>query len=119
MADNPLTNLADNFDPALQTEKIAFDPEQLVTCVGCGRTNPPNRFVCIYCARELNTAPSPDSSRLKLRKLELWEKGFNVILRSQVAGDLKKAAELLSADAEFIQEAVDAGAPLPLARVER
>ena len=119
MADNPLTSPTNIFDPALQTEKIAFDSEQLVICDGCGRANPPNRFNCIYCARELaNIAETDTNAKLVLRKLELWEKGFNVIFRSHRNADLKKAAELLSADAEFIQTTIDAGTPLPLARVE-
>ena len=41
------------FDPRVQTENLAFAPEEMVPCTGCGRANPPNRRACIYCAGEI------------------------------------------------------------------
>ena len=113
------TNSTYQFDPAIQTEKIAFDAAELVPCGGCGRMNPPNRLKCLYCAHELEIRAGAGVVRPVLRKLELWERGFNLILRgTQPAADRTKAAEVLSADVSFIDEVLSAGLPLPLARVE-
>ena len=68
-------------DLPVQTESIAFKPEEMISCAKCERTNPPNRLNCLYCGGELEI-PEAQSKFLKpnLRKLENWEKGFNVVL---------------------------------------
>ena len=124
MADD-LENKSKNaaaFDPRFQTENIAFDTGELVACVTCGRSNPPNRLSCLYCGRELEFEIEDASSiKANLRKLELWERGLNVILcerDSSVALDVKKLSAFLSMDAADLSVILDAGPPLPIARVE-
>ena len=107
-------------DPGIQTESIAFDPEDLIACDDCGRKNPPTRFKCIYCAKEL-AVNSEDAASIRhfLRKLELWETGYNLILR-EASGtiDILKIARLLSMETDDLTLILDAGRSLPVARVE-
>ncbi len=110
------------FDPLIQTEEIAFGSDELIPCPGCRRNNPPNRFECIYCAAELEIAADRAASiKLALRKLELWERGFNLIATGQmgaVKSEVGSIAGMLSLEAWELSEIVEAGVPLPLARVE-
>lgn len=124
MAENPekLLTIPAAFDPRIQTENIAFDPLELVECDGCGRNNPPNRLKCLYCAHDLDIAPE-NIHLLKpaLRKLDTWERGINIILagpRTETNTDLAKLAALLGMEVDEVRAIVDAGVPLPLARVE-
>src|SRR5688572_9496157 len=79
--DKPDHSDTPGFDPRIQTENIAFDPQELVACVGCGRSNPPTRLKCLYCGRDLETkAENAELIKPTLRKLELWERGINLIL---------------------------------------
>src|SRR3954454_7533097 len=103
------------FDPTLQTEKIAFDRDELVPCSGCGRMNPPNRLKCIYCAQELDAElKTGGSGKMAFRSLELWEKGFNLITADRSENvDIKKMARLLSVEQAELSSILDAGIPLP------
>jgi hypothetical protein len=107
------------FDPNIQSEKIAFDPDQMIACKGCGRMNPPNRFKCLYCAHELDVPVDAVSLKPVLRKLELWERGFNVLVQEKGSGaDVEKIAALFSMEPTAVEEILSAGVPLPLARVD-
>ena len=106
----------------IQSEKIAFEPEEMLACARCARMNPPNRLKCFYCANELEVK-GENVARIKpiLRKLESWEKGFNLIyLADQCPNETEvaKIANLLSRDAADLKTIFDAGVPLPLALVE-
>ncbi len=108
------------FDPSIQSENISFDPAELIACGGCGRKNPPNRLNCLYCARELDVNIA-DGNLIKpvLRKLELWERGYNLIVRERVSDmPVDKIAMLLSAEPAEVAQILDAGVPLPIVRVE-
>jgi hypothetical protein len=109
-----------SFDPRIQSENIAFDPSAMVKCGGCGRMNPPNRLKCIYCAKVLALSqPSSTAIKLTLRKLELWEKGFNLVVREQMARpQVLEAAKFLSIESDNVEAVLEAGVPLPIARVE-
>lgn len=112
---------ATTFDPEFQTENIAFDPKEMLACDGCGRTNPPNRLNCIYCGSELNIQVDDAASiKTNRRTLELWERGFNVIVRENTAerSSVDKIADLLSMDPADVSMILTVGMPLPLARVE-
>src|SRR5437899_1553624 len=106
----------------IQSEKIAFDPGEMVVCAACGRVNPPTRLKCFYCAKELEIR-AEDEGRIKLvlRKLESWEKGFNLIYLANGHSSeetLAAAAKLLVREADELKPIFDAGSPLPLARLE-
>ncbi len=105
------------FDPAIQTEDIAYRSDEMVACPKCSRQNPPNRLKCLYCAAALEVAPTA-GIKPKLRKLEGWEKGWNVILTGSASVDLGSAASYLSTDADHLSKVIGAGTPLPIVRVE-
>ncbi|MEO6051489.1 MAG: hypothetical protein ABIP78_09180 [Pyrinomonadaceae bacterium] len=108
------------FDPLIQTENIAFDPTELIACTGCGRMNPPNRLTCIYCAKGIEIKIE-NASLIKptLRKLELWERGFNIIVCEKAnETDIVKLAQFLSMELNDLTAILDTNTPLPLARVE-
>lgn len=108
------------FDPLIQTENIAFRADELIDCKACGRKNPPNRLKCMYCGGGLAVkAEFVDQISPISRKLEAWEKGFNVVFRSANSdADVQKAATLLQIEFPTIEAMVSAGTPVPMARVE-
>lgn len=110
------------FDPLMQTERIAFEPAQMIACGKCGRLNPPNRLKCIYCVHDLEIPiENAGSIDLHFRKLEIWELGFNIIFSGKAADtaiDTSKIGKLLSLQPSEVETILDANVPLPLARVE-
>ena len=103
-------------------ENPGFAAEELLKCSECGRANPPNRFKCIYCAADLELkAEQAAQAKLSLRKLEPWEKGFNVIALPRPAGgapvDLPAVARELGLAVEEVAKLIR-GAAMPVARVE-
>ncbi len=107
----------------LQTEDIRFKPEEMVACAKCRRLNPPNRLKCFYCGGEVVlTDAQSQFLKLNLRKLESWEKGFNVIFlpNSQVFDEAKtaKIAEFLKTENEVLRKIIAAKNPLPMVRAE-
>ncbi|MGB7203419.1 MAG: hypothetical protein WBD16_14320 [Pyrinomonadaceae bacterium] len=116
-----ITDNANTFDPNIQSEDIAFDRDELIACNGCGRANPPNRFNCIYCAHELEISTRDTAAtRFTSRKLETWERGFNLILvrHLDAGGNCRPAADLLRVEIATLNEIVQTEPPLPVARVE-
>ncbi|MGD9564302.1 MAG: hypothetical protein AB7F88_19135 [Pyrinomonadaceae bacterium] len=104
----------------IQSENIAFDSDQLITCPKCGKSNPPNRLNCLYCGGAIEI---PDELRAEvkpnLRKLEAWENGFNVVMISRdETVDAVGAARYLGLDAGIFEEMLAANDPFPLARIE-
>jgi hypothetical protein len=110
-----LTNLP------VQTENIAFKTKELITCTKCQRTNPPNRLKCFYCAAELEiSAENAALINPNLRKLESWEKGFNLIYNPQKseATILSEISKIIHLDKEIVQQIIEAKKPLPIVRGE-
>lgn len=116
-ADDWLKNL-----PA-QAENVAFDAEELLVCPKCGRKIPPTRLKCLYCGAELEIGEfEKEMFQPILRKLESWEKGFNIIylpeekgLDEQQQNEIAKTTRL---EKEILQNISDLKKPLPLARAE-
>lgn len=107
------------FDPAVQSDNIAFSQHEMLACDGCSRQNPPNRTNCIYCGTELafRTANLEDRRPIT-RDLEAWESGFNVIVRSQENDQgLSAASKIVREDIE-LKSIVELGIPMPVARFE-
>ena len=110
-------------DLPIQTEDIAFKPEELILCAKCARTNPPTRLKCFYCGAELELS-AEQSAKIApvLRKLENWENGFNLIYLPKTDNiDAERAAPIakfLGLETEVWQLMFDARKPLPIARAE-
>ena len=110
-------------DLPLQTENIHFKLEEMIDCVKCRRLNPPNRSKCLYCGGELEISESQSQHfKPNLRKLENWEKGFNIIFRSIIESadrpKLDEIAGLLKSDKAILEKIIEAGKSLPLTRAE-
>lgn len=108
------------YDPAIQTDDLAFDPSELIKC-SCGRFNPPNRSKCLYCGVAI--AISGDNLRdirLNLGKLEPWEPGWNVILLNgnEVSSKAAEIARAIGSEPTDIALITMGGIPLPIARVK-
>ena len=107
-------------DLPIQTENLAFDRKELILCGNCGRQNPPNRLNCLYCALELEM-PDEQKSAVKpiLRKLEIWEKGLNLIRSSSSeTANFTEAAKFINVEKDFLKEICEHDKKLPLVRVE-
>jgi hypothetical protein len=104
-----------------ETEAVRpFAHAEMVACDRCLRANAPTRMTCMYCGAALAaTEQSAALRRPTLKKLEEWERGFNVVLlpRAGLKADaFEEAAVLLRLEASRLAEVVASGRALPLAR---
>ena len=98
-----------------------FEPDELVACERCARANAPTRMNCLYCGALLPvTEQSAALRRPALRKMEEWERGFNVVLHPESSAaapeTIEEVASLLRLDAARFSEIIETGRPLPVAR---
>jgi len=106
----------------LRSEETGFRPDELLSCGRCRRTNPPNRLECLYCGDNLVIdGGDVKAVELKIRGLEAWEKGFNVVLVgktvSAVTDDIAPLFHDLGIDDGLIKRILEFESPTPLARV--
>lgn len=110
-------------DLPVQAEEIGFRPEEMVFCQTCRRKNPPTRLKCIYCAAQLDFGEE-QLRQIKpvLRKMEIWEKGFNLIYlpgKDGLSGEqINEIAKMTRLQKETLQILSKTGKALPLARAE-
>lgn len=107
----------------VQTENPAFAPDEMLGCGKCGRTNPPTRSKCLYCGAALTVSDEQGKFfKPNLRRLEIWEKGFNLILSSNSEkieeSKLAEISSMLKLENEVLREILASGESLPLARIE-
>ncbi|HEX9930116.1 MAG TPA: hypothetical protein VGB02_16400 [Pyrinomonadaceae bacterium] len=101
-----------------------FSPEQMVECNACRRPNAPTRLNCFYCGARLEISEKNEKLiRPVFRKLENWEKGFNVVCFSSSANelshsDLKAVSAFLGFQGDVLKNLLEFGFPLPVSRVE-
>lgn len=108
-------------DLPTETEIKSFSAAAMISCGKCGRKSPPTRLKCLYCGTELEiSAEQTEHLKPSLRKLEDWEKGFNIILQSKDEDGFKinEIADLLHLEKEDVQRILNAKIALPLARAE-
>lgn len=107
----------------VQSEDFAFKPEEMILCGACQRTNPPTRLACFYCGKELEINET-QSQKIKpnLRKLEAWEKGFNLIYQPDAKEfsetNLAEIAKLVNLESETLEKIWKLKTALPIARIE-
>lgn len=106
-------------DLPLRSEEIGFAPDALIACSKCGRSNPPSRAECLYCGAVLEGSTAEE--RLDVYELEYWENGFNIVAIGSESSDVRAAAAMLASivgkDAEPFEAILNAGTPLPVARI--
>lgn len=107
----------------IQAHPIGFKPDEMLDCEKCGKKTPPSRLKCFYCGAELKVSDAQAAGlKPRLRQMEEWEKGFNVIYKpaTGVAVDIafEAVAEILHLDTDYIRQILECGKPLPLARAE-
>jgi hypothetical protein len=110
-------------DLPVQAENIAFNPREMIVCGKCARSNPPIRLKCFYCAAELELSAEQAANLQPVwRKLEDWEKGFNLVFQPDLTDgikfDVSDAAKILRLEAEVLRKIIETKKTLPLARVE-
>jgi hypothetical protein len=110
-------------DLPIQAENLAFKPEEMIFCQKCERKNPPTRLACFYCGEQFEFSETQSGFiKPNLRKLENWEKGFNLIYSPgpQIFDDAKLSenAKILKCEKEFLQKMIGVQKYLPLARTE-
>ncbi|HSK72599.1 MAG TPA: hypothetical protein VK892_12930 [Pyrinomonadaceae bacterium] len=105
------------------TENPAFAADEMIACSKCQRSNPPTRLKCLYCGAQLEFSEA-QVAHLKpiLRKMEAWEKGFNLIYQPEEKTsnetNIKEIAGLTRLETDAVQNIIEAKKPLPLARAE-
>jgi hypothetical protein len=115
-------NPTSGFDPSIQSEKLAFDPQQMVKCQSCSRSNPPNRLACLYCGSVLIVEPlAAENIKPVLRKPDVWEAGYNLIstpLSNLGTVNVGGAAKILSLELAVLESILSTPLPLPVGRYQ-
>ncbi len=110
-------------DLPVQTENPAFDAKEMISCVKCQRNNPPTRLKCLYCGAELEISEEQSGFiQPNLRKLEVWEKGFNLTYQAKIdtfdESKLPEIAAMLKFEKDDLKKIFDDRKSLPIARGE-
>lgn len=110
-------------DIPVRAEDIGFKAEELIACRKCGRKSAPTRLKCLYCGAELEL-DEIQSGLIKpiLRKLEYWEKGYNLIYlpgdENLCAAQQNEIAKMTRAEKAVLQNISETRIQIPLARAE-
>ena len=107
----------------VQSENPAFKPEEMIACAKCARKSAPTRLKCFYCGAELEISEAQtEFLRPSLRKMETWEKGFNLIFKPNFQNlkeeNTAEIAKMLKIENETLKKLVSLRKALPLARAE-
>lgn len=104
----------------IQSENEGFKPDEMIVCDKCARKSPPTRVKCFYCGADLKiSAELSHHLKTNLRKLEDWEKGFNLIyLPNGEVSEIEKCAKVLNLEQDEAHSFFKTNKKLPLARIE-
>lgn len=104
----------------LRGEEIGFGSDQMVVCLKCEKSNPPNRANCLYCAVPIAVfVDGPETPKLNLRRLETWENGYNVVvLNSADKAKTDHVSRFFGNDSEDTEWLLGAANSIPIARLE-
>jgi hypothetical protein len=118
----PMDKKPENQQPDMWlTDTKIFSPEQMIDCEKCKRKNAPNRLKCMYCGDELPINEEQKASIIpRLRLMEIWEKGFNIIALPSADGNclFPEIASQLRLETSMLEQILQSGKKLPLARAE-
>jgi hypothetical protein len=101
------------------TNLPTYSAEQMIVCGKCSRNNAPNRLKCLYCGDQLPINDEQKSAvKPRLRKLETWEKGFNIIVLPKELANyfLPDLAFQLRLESQTLEHILKTQRPLPIAR---
>lgn len=106
-----------------KSEPIGFKSDEMLECQKCKRKSPPTRLKCFYCGNELSISENQQQNiKPHIRKMEEWEKGFNLIYLTQnslwTEDSLENVVELLKLEKKELEVLLQEERALPLARVE-
>ena len=105
-------------DPSAEPPLKKFAPEEMLTCDGCLRANPPNRGQCMYCGSPLQPgAGTPDVEAEPVGGEA--RPGHYVVVRARAAATItndlvERLAARFGFKPEELQAALAIGAPLPV-----
>jgi hypothetical protein len=126
MNKNPKTPDAFSWLKDLPSEQNAerFAAEQMVACDACRRKNAPNRAACLYCGAVLQNAAKVKMRSVLRRRLEEWEKGFNVAVLLEEENprqqqlDARQIADFLRLEQNEVEKILQQKTTIPVARAE-
>ncbi len=101
-----------------------FTTNQMISCEACGRSNAPTRLACLYCGTTMKIAEENAAlARPVLRRLENWEKGWNVFYLPGETADfdelkLAQTAAFLRLERAEFDKILEANHILPVAQAE-
>jgi hypothetical protein len=96
---------------------------ETVSCPSCGRASSVKRVSCMYCGAPLPVTESTLDVQVPVfRRLEEWERGFNVVLAPIDVGPptehmVDRLSEVTGLEPEVAQAVLEAKTPIPVARV--
>jgi hypothetical protein len=111
-------------DVSGEAEIQSFKPEEMIACPRCERKSPPTRLKCFYCGAQLPvSAEQAEFIKPQPRRMETWEKAFNLILlpnAQQTCDDatLREVAAMTRLETEDLRKLIETQKPLPLARAD-
>ncbi len=108
---------------SFQNQISAFQADEMVSCKKCVRKSPPNRLRCVYCGENFDIGEiQTDLIKPNLRKLEVWENGYNLIYlakqRELNETEIREISKLFNLEKEFLTKFFEIGEFLPIARLE-
>ena len=101
-----------------------FAANQMILCDACGRSNAPTRLACLYCGAMMKVAEeNAPLARPVLRRLETWEKGWNVVYLPAETADfdelkLAQTAAFLRLERAEFDKILESKHLLPVAQAE-
>ena len=104
-----------------ETENIAADT---IVCPKCGRRNAPTLLKCLYCGANLELSDEQSAKvQPRLRKIEAWEKAFNLIYVPAENKDfdeknLPEISRMTRIEEDTLKRVFETGKSLPIARAE-
>lgn len=105
-------------------EEIETVAANTIVCPKCGRRNAPTHLKCLYCGAKLELSDEQAANvRPRLRKIEAWEKAFNLIYgggenKNFDEKHLEEISRMTRLEAETLKRIFETGKSLPIARAE-
>lgn len=110
---------AESMDENLEITR--FSIEQMIECPQCHRPSPPIRVRCLYCGANLPITAENLQIRKK-RKIESWEKAFNIVLselsENYDQANLREISKFTDLKEEELEAIIIEQKSLPIVRVE-